>query len=144
MNSFREQMHQMIESYQIITSYYQPPPPCGPKIIIRPLHEDLQDIINKYKIIVEIPPITNNLNINAPEWTPPIKTQLPSSLPESIILKICNIFKHLGHPEYINIFKLMNMLNIPFTECGNFIKYLNNTNYFYPISNHNMFIKIKI
>lgn len=155
MDLLRDHMHQIIESYKSL-AYCRPPPPCGPKIILRPLWEEARDIINKYNII-EIPPITASLNINAPEW----KQSLPPGLPIPITvplykldanildkitplyIKIYEIFGHLNYPECINIFKLMNMLNISYSDTSNFINYLNRCNYFEEVSFYNINVKIK-
>jgi len=168
MDSLRDQMHQIIENYQNI-AYCQPPPPCGPKVILRPIWEEARDIMNKYNII-EIPPIQTNLNANAPEWKPslppglPIPTTVPLykqshgdrytvplyKLDANILdkitplyIKIYEIFVHLNYPEYINIFKLMNMLNIPYSDTSNFINFLNTCGCFNKVSFYDTNVKVK-
>ena len=141
MEPLRDQMRQIIESYQTL-AYCQPPPPCGPKVILRPIWEEARDIMNKYNII-EIPPIQTNLNANAPEWKPSLPPGLPIPITVPLYIKIHQIFGHLNYPEYINIFKLMNMLNIPYSDTSNFINYLNTCNHFEEVSFYNINVKIK-
>lgn len=168
MEPLRDQMRRIIESYQSL-AYSQPPPPCGPKIILRPIWEEARDIMNKYNII-EILPIQTNLNANAPEWKPSLPPGLPIPITvplykqshsnmytvplykldanildkiTPLYIKIYEIFVHLNFPEYINIFKLMNMLNIPYSDTSNFINYLNTCNYFEKVSFYNINVKIK-
>jgi hypothetical protein len=138
----KDQMNQIIESYQIIASYNLPPPPCGPKVILRPIWEEARDIVNKYNII-EIPPIPTNLNVNAPEWKPSLPPGLPIPVTVPLYIKIYEIFEHLKYPEYINMFKIMDILNIPYSDTSNFINYLNTCIYFEQVSVYNINVKIK-
>jgi hypothetical protein len=196
----------MIESYQTL-AYCRPPPPCGPKVILRPIWEEARDIMKKYNII-EIPRIPTNLNISAPEWKPPVppgwkpplppglppvppgwkpplppgwKPPLPPGLPPlppglpmpttvpfytqshgnrytvplykldanildkitPLYIKIYEIFVHLNYPEYINIFILMNILNIPYSDTNNFINFLNTCGCFNKVSFYDTNVKVK-
>ena len=142
MEPLRDQMHKMIESYQTL-AYCRPPPPCGPKVILRPLWEEARDIMNKYNPIMTIEPMPSNLNVNAPEWKPALPPGLPIPITVPLYIKIHQIFGQLNYPEYINIFKLMNMLNIPYSDTSNFINYLNACNHFERVSFYNINVKIK-
>jgi hypothetical protein len=141
MNPLVGYMRQMIDSYQNI-AYCRPPPPCGPKVVLRPIWEEARDIMKKYNII-EIPPIQTNLNANAPEWKPSLPPGLPIPTTVPLYIKIYEIFEYLKYPEYINMFKIMDVLNIPYSDTNNFINYLNSCSYFHEVSFYNINVKIK-
>ena len=128
-----QQMKLIINSYNypIIT----PPPSPEPPVVLKTIHTEWK-IISQKKLESEILSDLiheeninklnkNKLSADAPEWTP--VSPLPPVL-SSIQLTVYNIFRFNNFPINLNIYYLMNMLNIDYKLIVEFIKYLSVNN----------------